>query len=81
MAIEGMGVLLSRKVEIDEALRHPEIFSSNMDAVDLKNKRPHDPPADRSAGAQEVPQAARPDLRPAQDGAPWRTRWRAWSTT
>ena len=34
------GVLLSRKVEIDQALRHPEIFSSNMDAVDLKNKRP-----------------------------------------
>ena len=36
----GHGVLLSRRVEIDEALRHPEIFSSNMDAVDLKNKRP-----------------------------------------
>ncbi len=36
----GPGVLLSRKEEIDEALRHPEIFSSNMDAVDLKNKRP-----------------------------------------
>ena len=36
----GHGVLLSRKEEIDEALRHPEIFSSNMDAVDLKNKRP-----------------------------------------
>ena len=36
----GRGVLLSRKVEIDQALRHPEIFSSNMDAVDLKNKRP-----------------------------------------
>jgi cytochrome P450 len=34
------GVVLSRKQEIDEALRHPEIFSSNMDAVDLKNKRP-----------------------------------------
>jgi cytochrome P450 len=34
------GVLLSRRAEIDEALRHPEIFSSNMDAVDLKNKRP-----------------------------------------
>ncbi len=34
------GVLLSRKVEIDQALRHPEIFSSNMDAIDLKNKRP-----------------------------------------
>jgi cytochrome P450 len=40
MALDGMGVLLSRKAEIDEALRHPEIFSSNMDAVDLKNKRP-----------------------------------------
>ena len=36
----GRGVLLSRKAEIDEALRHPEIFSSNMDAVDLRNKRP-----------------------------------------
>ena len=34
------GVMLSRKLEIDQALRHPEIFSSNMDAVDLKNKRP-----------------------------------------
>jgi cytochrome P450 len=33
-------VLLSRKEEIDFALRHTEIFSSNMDAVDLKNKRP-----------------------------------------
>ena len=36
----GPGVLLSRKEEIDLALRHPEIYSSNMDAVDLKNKRP-----------------------------------------
>jgi len=36
----GRGVLLSRKEEVDQALRHPEIFSSNMDAVDLKNKRP-----------------------------------------
>jgi cytochrome P450 len=34
------GVMLTRKAEIDEALRHPEIFSSNMDAVDLKNVRP-----------------------------------------
>jgi cytochrome P450 len=40
MSLDGMGVLLSRKAEIDEALRHPEIFSSNMDAVDLKNIRP-----------------------------------------
>ncbi len=36
----GPGVLLARKAEIMEALRHPEVFSSNMDAVDLKNKRP-----------------------------------------
>jgi cytochrome P450 len=36
----GVGVLLSTKEVIDEALRHPEIYSSNMDAVDLKNKRP-----------------------------------------
>ncbi len=36
----GKGVLLSRKEDIMEALRHPEIFSSNMDAVDLSNKRP-----------------------------------------
>ncbi|HVA07303.1 MAG TPA: cytochrome P450 [Acidimicrobiales bacterium] len=34
------GVLLSRKEDIDFALRHTEIFSSNIDAVDLKNKRP-----------------------------------------
>jgi cytochrome P450 len=40
MPVEGMGVLISRKVEIAEALRHPEIFTSNMDAVDLKNIRP-----------------------------------------
>jgi cytochrome P450 len=40
MPLDGMGVLLSGKSVIDEALRHPEIFSSNMDAVDLKNARP-----------------------------------------
>jgi cytochrome P450 len=34
------GVMLSRKEDIDFALRHTEIFSSNVDAVDLKNKRP-----------------------------------------
>ncbi|HXZ61146.1 MAG TPA: cytochrome P450, partial [Acidimicrobiales bacterium] len=36
----GRGVLLTRKEDVDYALRHAEIFSSNMDAVDLKNKRP-----------------------------------------
>jgi cytochrome P450 len=42
MSLEGIvpGVLLSTKEVIDEALRHPEIYSSSMDAVDLKNKRP-----------------------------------------
>jgi len=36
----GPGVVLTRMEEITEALRHPEIFSSNMDAVDLQNQRP-----------------------------------------
>jgi cytochrome P450 len=40
LAIDGTGVVLSRKVDIDEALRHPEAFTSNMTAVDLKNVRP-----------------------------------------
>ena len=35
LALEGTGVVLSRKVDIDEALRHPENFTSNMTAVDL----------------------------------------------
>jgi len=34
------GVVLSRKVDVDEVLRHPEIFSSNVDAVNLMNVRP-----------------------------------------
>ena len=33
-------MVLSRKADIDEALRHPEMFTSNMAAVDLKNVRP-----------------------------------------
>jgi cytochrome P450 len=40
MAVDDVGIVLSGKAEIDLALRHPEIFSSNMDAVDLKNARP-----------------------------------------
>ena len=40
LAIDGTGVIVSRKVDIDEALRHPESFTSNMTAVDLKNVRP-----------------------------------------
>ncbi len=34
------GVVVSRKVDVDEVLRHPEIFSSNFDAVNLMNVRP-----------------------------------------
>ena len=40
MAVEGTGVVLARKAEIDDAFRHPELFSSNVDAVDLGNIRP-----------------------------------------
>ena len=40
LMIDGVGALLSSKEVIDEAFRHPEIFSSNMDAVDLRNVRP-----------------------------------------
>ncbi len=31
---------LTRKVDVEEVFRHPEIFSSNADAVDLQNIRP-----------------------------------------
>jgi cytochrome P450 len=38
--IAGLGVMVTRKAEADEVFRHPEVFSSNADAVDLKNIRP-----------------------------------------
>jgi cytochrome P450 len=40
MPVEGVGVVLTRRAEIDDAFRDPETFSSNMSAVDLKNIRP-----------------------------------------
>ncbi len=40
MAVEGVGLVLTRRADIDEAFRHPEIYSSNTDAVDLGNIRP-----------------------------------------
>lgn len=40
LPVEGVGVALCRKVDIDAALRRPEIFSSNGYAVDLGNIRP-----------------------------------------
>ena len=40
MPVDGTGIVLTRKVDVDEVLKHPEIYSSNADAVDLKNIRP-----------------------------------------
>jgi cytochrome P450 len=40
MPVEGGGVVVSRRAEIEEILRDPGTFSSNMSAVDLKNIRP-----------------------------------------
>ena len=39
MAVAG-GVMLSRKADIDEAFKHPEVFSSNADALNIGNVRP-----------------------------------------
>ncbi len=38
--VEGVGFVLTRRSDVDEAFRHPELFSSNTDAVDLSNIRP-----------------------------------------
>jgi cytochrome P450 len=40
MALDDVGVLLATREATDEAFRHPEVFSSNMSAIDLKNRRP-----------------------------------------
>jgi cytochrome P450 len=40
MPVEGVGVVVSRRAEIEEIFRDPATFSSNMEAVDLKNARP-----------------------------------------
>ena len=39
LPMDGSVVLTTRAL-VDEALRHPEIYSSNVDAVDLQNVRP-----------------------------------------
>ena len=69
MPVEGVGVVLTRRAEIDEAFRNPEIFSSNMSAGRPREHPPADPAADRPARPQEVPQDPRPALRAAADGA------------
>jgi cytochrome P450 len=40
VSMDGMGIILTRRTDVEEVLRHPEIFSSNCEAVDLKNPRP-----------------------------------------
>jgi cytochrome P450 len=40
MPIDGLGVVITKRADVEKVLRHPEVFSSNIDAVDLKNVRP-----------------------------------------
>jgi cytochrome P450 len=40
MAVDGVGVVLLRRAEIEECLRNTDVYTSNMSAVDLKNARP-----------------------------------------
>jgi cytochrome P450 len=52
MRVDGVGVLACSRAAVDEVLRHPEVFSSNTEAVDLKTRRPliplqTDPPDQR----------------------------------
>lgn len=39
-AVDDQMVVVSRRAEVEEAFRRPDIFSSNMAAVDLQNVRP-----------------------------------------
>jgi cytochrome P450 len=38
--LEGVGVIVSSRTGVEEVLRNPDAFSSNMSAHDLKTKRP-----------------------------------------
>ena len=68
LPVDDKMVIVCRRGEIEEAFRHPDIFSSNMWAVDLQNVRPLIPlqidPPDHS----EVPQDPRPAVRAAPHG-------------
>lgn len=51
--VEGVGFVVSSRSGVDEVLRNPDLFSSNMNAHDLKTRRPLiplqiDPPAHRT---------------------------------
>ena len=40
MRLDGVGVIVSSRAGVDDVLRNPDVFSSNMSAHDLKTKRP-----------------------------------------
>jgi cytochrome P450 len=40
MRVDGVGVLACSRSAVEEVLRHPEVFSSNTEAADLKTRRP-----------------------------------------
>jgi cytochrome P450 len=53
LRVDGVGVIVTSRAGVDEVLRQPERFSSNMSAHDLKTRRPLiplqiDPPAHRT---------------------------------
>jgi cytochrome P450 len=53
MFVDGVGWVVTNRSGVDEVLRNPELFSSNMSAHDLKTKRPLiplqiDPPEHRT---------------------------------
>jgi cytochrome P450 len=40
LRVDGVGVIACSREAVDEVLRHPDRFSSNTEAVDLKTRRP-----------------------------------------
>ena len=68
----GASPVLSRYEDVLWALRHPEIFSSEMEMqMRARHRAPDDPAADRPAGADPLPQDPRPALLAEADA--WRS--------
>src|SRR5688572_33136902 len=38
MRIDGVGILVTSKPDVEHVLRDPEVFSSNVDVMDMKTK-------------------------------------------
>jgi cytochrome P450 len=38
--LDGVGVIVSSREAVEQVLRNPDVFSSNMSAIDLKTRRP-----------------------------------------